>query len=121
MSKSVLDRIRSGELSLCKYHEWDSGDYYTKEPESNGEAIDLMELGERMRWIDGKPPDFGPDERKWIVFEYLTSFLKTKSYVTAVWLGTSYSEVKVKLARRWMLLPEPPAENDRPEPPKEAE
>ena len=104
---SVLDKLRSGELQLWhnKY-----GKYYKASEEDKAEVIKTLELGERMRWVDGKPPAFGENERKWIVFEYLTPFLKTRSYVTAVWLDTSYSEVKVKLARKWMPLPEPPKE-----------
>lgn len=76
--------------------------------------INLAKIGEKMRWIDGAPPAFGPDERKWIMFEHLTPFTRATVYDTAVWLGRFYSEEKVKLARRWMELP-------LPEPPKEEE
>ena len=42
---SVLERIESGQLAVCKYHEWDSGDYYTKEPEATGKIIRLARIG----------------------------------------------------------------------------
>ena len=42
---SVLERIESGTFAVCKYHEWDSGDYYTKEPEATGELLRLARLG----------------------------------------------------------------------------
>ena len=43
---SVLDKIESGQLAVCKYHEWDSGDYYTKEPEATVELLKLARIGE---------------------------------------------------------------------------
>ena len=42
---SVLAKIESGTFAVCKYHEWDSGDYYTKEPEATGELLRLARLG----------------------------------------------------------------------------
>lgn len=67
----------------------------------------IAEMEASRQWVDGAPPTFGPDDRKWIIFEHLTPFTRATVYGTAVWLGKFYSEEKVKLARRWALLPLP--------------
>lgn len=106
----VLERIEKGELSLDIFNS------KTCQPsvKSEIELLWLAKLGKRMQWIDGVPPVFGVNERKWIIFEHLTPFTKATVYDTAVWLGKFYSQEKVKLALRWALLPLPPS-------PKEAE
>jgi hypothetical protein len=97
---SVVERIERGEF-IVHESDWD-------------ELVRLAKIGEKMRWVDGVPPAFGADERKWIIFEHLTPFTRATVYDTAVWLGKFYSEEKVKLAKRWALLPlpEPPREED---------
>ncbi|TCL40006.1 hypothetical protein EV210_101206 [Anaerospora hongkongensis] len=47
----LISQIERGDLALCKYHEWDNGDYYTKEPEANGEILRLAKLGQQRDWI----------------------------------------------------------------------
>ena len=74
--------------------------------------VGLAEFGQSMQWIDGTPPAFGPDERKWVIIEYLTPFLKTKAYLTVYWNGVSYCDKKVQFAIKWMPLPEPPVGAD---------
>lgn len=103
---NVIERIERGEIpkhdvsSVVLTHK----DCY--------ELLRLARLGQAMQWVDGAPPAFGLDERKWIIFEHLTPFTRATVYDTAVWLGKFYSEEKVKLARRWALLPLPPLPED---------
>lgn len=76
------------------------------------EVLRLAKIGQRMQWVDGVPPTFGAEDRKWIIFEHLTPFTRATVYDTAVWLGRFYSEEKAKLARRWALLPLPEVQNE---------
>jgi len=81
---------------------------YVYDSEDAAELLRLAKLGVARQWIDGTPPAFGPDDRKWVIIEYLTLCLKTKAYLTVYWNGVSYSDKRVQFARKWMPLPEPP-------------
>jgi hypothetical protein len=106
---TLTERIERGELKI--YTAIPKVGYCPMATEDLTELLHYAKIGDKMRWVDGKPPAFGAEERKWIIFEHLTPFTRATVYDTAVWLGRFYSEEKVKLAKRWALLP-------LPEPPK---
>jgi len=106
---SVIDKIERGELVLA-VGTWEGSEMRTSALKSS-ELLRLAKLGATRKWIDGTPPAFGPDERQWVVIEYLTFCLKTKAYLTVYWNGASYSDKKVQFARKWMPLPDVPAES----------
>lgn len=59
------------------------------------------------QWIDGALPEFGCNERVWVLAEYLAPFTRVPVYIAVAWTGKSYSERTALLAQRWMLITEP--------------
>lgn len=107
---NVIKMVERGKFELAEYlpslQEYLPG---VEAKKAEKELLRLARLGQAMDWVDGPPPAFGAEDRKWIIFEHLTPFTKATVYMTAIWLGTSYSESKVRLARKWALMPLPPA------------
>jgi hypothetical protein len=102
----VLELFKKGELAVYEMNKGGFPKEYNEQAEI--ELIRLAKLGQRMQWTDGVPPAFAPNDRRWIVIEYLTPYLRTKAYISIYWNGASYSDNRVQLARRWMSLPLPP-------------
>ena len=120
---NIIERIDRGEVTLIAFQNIVEGSGMSDDQlkkHMDQDSLDVNELlrlarrGQAMDWVDGAPPAFGAEDRIWIIFEHLTPFTRATVYATAVWLGKYYSEEKIKLARRWTLMPLPPAPEVKP-------
>ncbi len=102
----LISQIERGDLALCKYHEWDNGDYYTKEPEANGEILRLAKLGQQRDWIpvtERLPEiDYSLPEYEWRVQANVVFRSGGKIKVGyAVYASNGYAKTEKGRAPRW--------------------
>ncbi|MBP2635028.1 MAG: hypothetical protein H6Q72_935 [Firmicutes bacterium] len=93
MINDIFKAIELGELGVEIKVSSDSYNRLTKYDIElfSRKFVEWAKIGQQMQWVDGVPPVFRPDERKWIIFERLTPFTRATVYDTAVWLGGFYS------------------------------
>jgi hypothetical protein len=106
----VLELMEQGNLAVCKYHEKDSGDYYTKEPEATGKILELAKLGKQMQWVGvaHKPPKINEHVIVFHEDDCKIAYISTSRN----WRSSDNGSGLYGTIKYWMPLPPNPGEGE---------